>query len=347
MIKTNTHNTIIKRNSKWGKIYGKNNRMLYNGHILNNKPCGIGTTYYINGKKHLEGIFDIKGFVEGKEYYYNGQLRFEGKCNICTGYGPNYPIEGKYYDEDGQLLYSGRFKIKKIGNLGFPRIEYPKNFGGILQDPEITYLNEYDIKEVEENSQKIKTFKQENYPISYEQYYEKMINIFLEKEWNYYYHFTYKEKKEFIDSHNLDLQKYYKHECYKYDKNEENLFEKPDKIKNYPITDLLFKCAVYHITKELPDDSKYVEDINQTMYPLNYNQFKEKMIYLLINEAKKISKISWNNIIKDLKVFFKEKPSYISHEYKECCKNHIFNDEALKAGPVYHWGMWLDYWFIL
>ena len=63
----------IKKQIKWKKIYGKTrNRVVYEGYSLNNKPCGEGTSYYSNGKKHLEGKFYIKGFIEGKEYYRNG-----------------------------------------------------------------------------------------------------------------------------------------------------------------------------------------------------------------------------------------------------------------------------------
>lgn len=67
-------------------------------------------------------MFDVKGFIEGREYYPNGQVRFEGKYMICSGYGPNYPMYGRTYDENGQQVFSGKFTVEHTG-VGYPRIK--------------------------------------------------------------------------------------------------------------------------------------------------------------------------------------------------------------------------------
>ena len=83
------------------KLYITDTLLLYEGEILYGKPYGLGKVFYSTGRVYQEGIFDVKGLVEGKEYYPNGNVLFDGKFQICTGYGPNYPMEGKCYSEDG------------------------------------------------------------------------------------------------------------------------------------------------------------------------------------------------------------------------------------------------------
>lgn len=72
-------------------------------------------------------MFDVKGFIEGREYYPNGQVRFEGKYMICSGYGPNYPMYGRAYDENGQQVFSGKFTVEHTG-VGYPRIKNSKGY---------------------------------------------------------------------------------------------------------------------------------------------------------------------------------------------------------------------------
>ena len=124
---------------KYEEIYDENHDLIYKGYTKKGKPYGKGTTFFSNGNKYQEGIFNIKGLVEGYEYYPNGQLRFKGKFEICNGYGPNYPVEGEFYDENGELIFSGEFEIKK-GGVGYPMIQNPKSYRPIVQEhPKIAY----------------------------------------------------------------------------------------------------------------------------------------------------------------------------------------------------------------
>ena len=109
------------------KIFDEDGNLLYEGYTLHNAPYGFGTAYFSNGKVYREGIFDIKGIVQGKEFYPSGQLRFKGQWSLTTGYGPNAPYDGEAYDEDGELIYSGKFEIKR-GGVGWPMIQKPKGF---------------------------------------------------------------------------------------------------------------------------------------------------------------------------------------------------------------------------
>lgn len=109
------------------RLFDDECNLLYEGNTFCDRPYGLGTLYFANGNKYQEAIFDVKGFVEGREYYPTGQLRFEGKYVICTGYGPNYPSFGRIYDEDGNLQFNGLFSVQRTG-IGYPRIKNPEGY---------------------------------------------------------------------------------------------------------------------------------------------------------------------------------------------------------------------------
>ena len=122
------------------KIFGEDGRLAYEGYTIYNAPYGFGKAYFANGNIYREGIFDIKGIVQGKEYYPSGQLRFEGQWCLTGGYGPNAPCLGNAYDEDGKLIYCGKFEIKR-GGVGYPMIQKPKGFRPEQKErPKIEYL---------------------------------------------------------------------------------------------------------------------------------------------------------------------------------------------------------------
>lgn len=116
------HNKIGLKN-----IFHENGKIAYEGYVLNGAPYGFGKAYFEDGTLYRDGIFDIKGIVQGKEYYPSGQLRFEGNWCLTRGYGPNAPCNGNAYDEDGNLIYSGQLEIKRNG-MGWPMIQKPKGF---------------------------------------------------------------------------------------------------------------------------------------------------------------------------------------------------------------------------
>ncbi len=122
------------------KIFGEDGKLVYEGNTIYNAPYGFGTAYFPNGNVYREGIFDIKGIVQGREYYPSGQLRFEGQWCLTGGYGPNAPCDGDAYSEDGELIYSGKFEIKR-GGVGWPIIKKPKGFPPEQKHrPKIEYL---------------------------------------------------------------------------------------------------------------------------------------------------------------------------------------------------------------
>lgn len=118
-------------NEEWKKIYSKSGKLMYEGFTRDGMPFGSGTSYYPNGNKCQEGIFDVKGLVYGKEYYRNGNVRFEGAYMANKGYGPNYPVFGSCCDEDGNEYFYGELTVKKSG-LGYPSITKPAKFGPIV-----------------------------------------------------------------------------------------------------------------------------------------------------------------------------------------------------------------------
>ena len=119
-------------NEEWNKIFSKSGKLMYEGFTRNEMPYGSGTSYYSNGRKCQEGVFDDKGLLYGREYYRNGKLRFEGAYKHNSGYGPNYPIYGSCFDESGAKIYEGRLKVSKSDN-GFPKVESPEGFGPVAQ----------------------------------------------------------------------------------------------------------------------------------------------------------------------------------------------------------------------
>ncbi len=125
---------LLKNNGKeeWNRIFSKDGKILYEGTTYKNKPCGVGVTYFENGKKYQEGSFGIKGLLSGKEYYPNGKLRFEGEFKLNKAYGPNSPKNGSFYDLSGSLVYQGEF-IARYGSVGYPSIIIPKEYGSIQQ----------------------------------------------------------------------------------------------------------------------------------------------------------------------------------------------------------------------
>lgn len=98
---------------------------------INGFPKVLGYEYYPDGTVKFAGILQRGGLYEGKYYYPSGSLKFEGRCNERENggyYGPSFPINGEYYSETGELLYQGRFKIERLGSLGYPKVVFPEGF---------------------------------------------------------------------------------------------------------------------------------------------------------------------------------------------------------------------------
>lgn len=101
----------------------------------------LGFSFYENGKVCSKGIFHSpECLYKGTNYREDGTKRFKGMCNdkhadyIKYGYdyyGPSYPVYGTYYNEKGKKAYKGKFKVAHHGGVGYPFVEYPKNYGSI------------------------------------------------------------------------------------------------------------------------------------------------------------------------------------------------------------------------
>lgn len=112
---------------EWKRLYDEKGVLVFEGFTKNNKPCGVGTSYFRNGNIYQEGIFGVKGFLCGREYYSNGTLRFEGVLELNRGYGPNYPRYGFFQTKDGSYTFEGKFIVSRSG-LGYPIIKEPEKY---------------------------------------------------------------------------------------------------------------------------------------------------------------------------------------------------------------------------
>lgn len=114
----------------FGRLFYETGELHYEGQIKNNKPWGKGIKYFKNGLIEMEGIFGDWFIEQGKEYYPNGNLKFEGQynCGPRNYYGPRYFVEGRLYYETGELWYEGTFDIKQYGSLGYPMFKKSESF---------------------------------------------------------------------------------------------------------------------------------------------------------------------------------------------------------------------------
>ncbi len=125
----------------YGKLYYDTGELWYEGYYeafdndnSRHYPSGMGILYFKDGKVYKVGRFGVGGLLEGRIYYPSGQLKFEGEFNSKKGmtyYGPTYPVRGKFWLEDGTLAYEGEFKVVRQGNLGYPKVIVPENFGSL------------------------------------------------------------------------------------------------------------------------------------------------------------------------------------------------------------------------
>ena len=65
----------------WGRLFDEKRNLVYEGNIKYRKAYGYGTSYFPNGTKYQEGIFNVKGLVSGKEFYENIVLPILSEIN--------------------------------------------------------------------------------------------------------------------------------------------------------------------------------------------------------------------------------------------------------------------------
>ena len=94
-----------------------------------------GFLFYENRKVSSFGILQASGLYKGVSYWQNGKKKFIGKCNdrMKSGsyYGPSYPVKGKFYNSEGKKVYQGIFICSHQGSIGYPRVDFPSNYGSI------------------------------------------------------------------------------------------------------------------------------------------------------------------------------------------------------------------------
>ncbi|WP_286947722.1 toxin-antitoxin system YwqK family antitoxin [Acetobacterium sp. UBA5834] len=103
-----------------GKLYEENGKLKYIGNFVNGYATGQGRIFDANGKLKCEGNFarlpsnqeHIKdpSVPTGhcKEYYDNGQLKYEGEFVNGVWHG-----NGRAYDRNGRLVHKGKFSNGK------------------------------------------------------------------------------------------------------------------------------------------------------------------------------------------------------------------------------------------
>ena len=133
--------------TEWERIYDTEQNLLYEGYTYHGRPCGVGKVYFPDRTVFQDGFFGVKGFLVGREYYKNGNLRFEGVYGLNRAYGPNPPRFGRFCDYDENEVFCGIFS-RTAGGVGYPTIIEPKGFQPIPQPgrPDIHYLMWEDVE---------------------------------------------------------------------------------------------------------------------------------------------------------------------------------------------------------
>ena len=120
------------------------------------------------------------------------------------------------------------------------------------------------------------------YPLTYEEFKNKILTLFLENEWEYHKKFTKKEKQEFIDNHDFDYHESYRKECMNYDEKNINVFDNQKEVSGY-MRGLLDDCDLYLYRKTHPQ--KELEKVDESKYPMTYNEFYKILREKLLEDA--------------------------------------------------------------
>lgn len=188
--------------------------------------------------------------------------------------------------------------------------------------------------------------EEKTYPVTYETFKNRIINNFLEKDWEYGGHLTRQQKQEFIDKHDIDFKEDYAEECENYDKGFLNVFTTPQDTHKY-ILGLLFDCEMYFNSKKTVKSLK--SKIDESKYPMTYKEFEKALGEAFVKNApKRFWDVTEDEARKDWENFLEEDGSQ-RYIYEELCKRYdktdeknkerIFSDESLAASvsPLIEW----------
>lgn len=170
--------------------------------------------------------------------------------------------------------------------------------------------------------------EEKTYPVTYNTFKNKILEYFLEKDWEYNTKFTKEQKQEFIDNHNFDFKESYQEECDNYDKGLLNVFTTPTDTHKY-ILGLLFDCEMYFNSKETDETQK--SEIDESKYPMTYKEFENTLGELFIERAPKMyrtvsterAKEGWKNFLKEQGPFY--------NTYKDYCE--MYDDSTKRDVP--------------
>ncbi len=170
---------MSKNTNEWKRLYDEKGILVYEGFTKNNKPCGAGASYFTNGTVYQEGIFGVKGFLCGREYYPDGTLRFEGIYTLNTGYGPNYPRYGFFQTRDGSYTFEGEFRVSHSGT-GYPAIKEPENYVLFQANrPDIPLLLREDEKHGNDSNYLEENSKQDEGIYTFEKFQDMVEKVYM------------------------------------------------------------------------------------------------------------------------------------------------------------------------
>ena len=116
------------------KEYNSNNKIEFEGELLNGEKNGKGKEYDYDGNLKFEGEF-LNGLKngKGKEYNKDGNIEFEGE------YLYNDKLKGKYYingklEYEGEYLYNRKWNGKGFDKNGDIIYELNKSNGKVKEN---------------------------------------------------------------------------------------------------------------------------------------------------------------------------------------------------------------------
>ena len=166
------------------------------------------------------------------------------------------------------------------------------------------------------------------YPVTYETFKNKLLEQFLEKNWDYNTKFTKEQKQEFIENHNFDFTESYQEECDNYDKGLLNVFTTPEDVHKY-ILGLLFDCEMYFNSKEMDKSQK--SGIDESKYPMTYMEFEKTLGELFIETAPTMyTDVSTEDAKQGWQDFLKEQGPFYS-TYRDYCE--MYDDHSKRDVP--------------
>lgn len=171
--------------------------------------------------------------------------------------------------------------------------------------------------------------------MSYEEFKNKILKLFLENEWEYHKKFTREEKQEFIDNHEFDTHVFdyheaYMNECKNYDEGKANAFNNNDEASRY-MRGLLDDCDLYFFSKAYPLVG--YEKIDESKYPMSYKEFYKILRENLLVNAVEYMKVPEDEAKKRIDHYFRPESDDGYGYYLKSCE--IYDKYKAEGDPAY------------